>query len=322
MSFKYINPGYAKLLDVVGNSSYLNQQAYDTNTSRTGASYKTYIYTYPNYIKFRTAHDTGDLWIKCDAFLNSSNYPYIRHLGEYRGTSSFYNGLYCDNSSSTVTYNFCFSGSVTNLVSFASYDENLESIVGLRRNAINTFLLHLHYGDSSSGYIELNINNKKNWKVAGSVTAIDTARIVIGSYNLPISSIIVSDEEINPNERVIALPVSNTITDFESLPSGIYTADTASEALLQSVNTTSLVNEYGSDAQVTGIALIGNPAYEVDDVIGSLTAITKQNGVVTDHDKITLLTDSDAMIVSSFALPTDTTVADLANYQFGWRAEE
>ena len=322
MSFKYINPGYAKLLDVVGNSSYLDQQAYDTNTSRTGASYKINNYEYPNYIKFRTAHDTGDLWIKCDAFLNSSNYPYIRYLGEYRGTSNLYNGLYGGVSYSTVTYDFCFSGSSTKLVSFNSYDENLESTVGLRRNAINTFLLHLHYGDSSSGYIELNINNKKIWKVAGSVTAIDTARIVIGSYSLPISSIIVSDEYISPYERVVPLAVSSTVTDMETLESGLYVADNASETLLQSVDTTSLINDYGSDAQVTGIALIGNPAYEVDDVIGSLTSITKQNGVVTDHDNITLLTDSDAMIVSSFSLPTDTTVADLSNYQFGWRAEE
>ena len=118
------------------------------------------------------------------------------------------------------------------------------------------------------------------------------------------------------------LPVSSTVTNMESLASGLYFADTASETILQSVDTSALIQEYGSDTNVTGIALIGNPAYQVDDVIGNITSLSKQNDVVTDIEKISLLTDTDAMILSCFTMPTDTTIANLANMQFGWRAEE
>ena len=320
MSFKYINPGYTKLINVINEPSFLTQLVNST-ISKTGVSFYNSS-NYDNYIKIDNTHASGDLWAKCDFYWDSSQLPRIDHFGEYNGTSNFYNGLYTTVNYSRITYQIVFSGSYQNLISFYTSDSDLESSAGLRKNSINTFWLHLHYGDSSSGYIELKINNKNYGKITGNVTATSNARFTIRTSYMPISSVIISDEEINPNEKIVLLPVSSTVTDMESLTGGLYVADTASETLLQSVNTTSLFQEYGSDSKITGIALIGNPAYEVDDVIGSLTSLSKQNGVVTDHDNITLLTDSDAMIVSSFSLPTDTTVADLSNYQFGWRAEE
>lgn len=322
MSFKYINPGYAKLMDVVLSSSYLTQLT-GFDISRTGvAYYNKNQSTYTNYIKVDSTHATGDLWAKTDFYWDSSQTPRFGYLGEYKGTDRFYNGAYGDYSSSNdFWYSIYCSGSAQTLFSIYRYAENIESVTGLRQNAINTIWLHLHYGDSSSGYVEFMIN-KKYWKVDGKVEAISNPRFLTHSYYVPFSNVIVSDEYVSPYERIVPLTASNTITNMDSLTGGLFVADTASETLLQSVNTTALINDYGSNTQVTGIALIGNPAYQVDDVLGNLSSITKHNNIVTSHDRITLLTDTDSMIVSSFSLPSDTTIADLSNMQFGWRAEE
>ena len=332
MSFKYINPGYLNLLRFQQNNT--NNLSYNiipsVTKSRTGVAFvQRYMSSYALPFKMKSDFPNGEFWAKCDFYNDYSN---SSGVDIYFGHYYHYVKIYDRVSLSAYLYN-------REIYSISSSSQNTHKDTGIRLDALNTIWLHVKEGSANIGYIEFQINNNYvgkffitsdysygdyyDWFI---ISANDTPTYNYQNYNyceyFPFSSIIISDEYISPNERIISLPVGNTITDFDSLPSGLYTADTASETLLQSVNVNSLIQQYGSDTNVTGIALIGNPAYQVDDVVGNLTALTKQNNVVTDHDKLTLSTDTDAMIVSSFAIDTSTTIADLANMQFGWRAEE
>ena len=324
MSFKYINPGYLDLLQNI-DTSYAGSQTPTSSQSKSGTAF--WVYSAPSYGYLKTIDQQTsgkEIWAKFDCYFPTSR-EYCVRLGT---TVNYIEITYSSGTYKTGYRVWSGSASTTYLAS-TSNSNDVEKVVGVRLQQINTIWMHLKIGSGDEGLLEWKINNKYFSVSQGTVYSSTSSYFGLINYiSKPsametfFSNVIISDEYISPYERVVPLIVSNTVTDMETLESGLYVADNASETLLQSVNTTSLVNEYGSDAQVTGIALIGNPAYEVDDVIGSLTSITKQNGVVTDHDNITLLTDSDAMIVSSFSLPTDTTVADLANYQFGWRTED
>lgn len=327
MSFKYINPGYAEFIS----DKKIQQAIPDSNQSRTGIAFYGFnssttglsIYDAKNSsTKILPKISGSQFWAKADFYNSNNSTIYFKQ--------SYGSGIKINTSTqySSDNYLTIYLGSEMTTLAATSVND-MNSQFSIRPNAINTLWLHvLLSNDSSVGYVEFQINNKHfekffgNTLPSGSTNTQNYEYFIVTSRGGHLSSVIISDVYISPYERVVPLAVSNTVTDMETLESGLYVADNASETLLQSVTTTSLANEYGSDAQVTGIALIGNPAYEVDDVIGSLTAITKYNGVLTERDKITLLTDSDAMIVSSFALPTDTTIADLADYQFGWRSEE
>lgn len=328
MSFKYINPGYAEFIS----DKYSSDVTVTSSQSRTGKAFicprtgSLYANDIVNELTAIIPTTSGsEFWAKAEFYLPSTNARTASILFKQNYGSGVQIAL------SSRYWSLYTGGTYTNF-SYQDYDELFNSIP-LKIDDINTIWLHvLLSSDSSVGYVECKINSKYWGKYFGNTmeNTMPTSSsaylykyfvIGAGSSNICFSNFIISDEEISPYERVLPLAVSNTFTDMAS-DTGLFVATNASETLLQSVTTNSLVNEYGSDAQVTGIALIGNPAYEVDDVIGSLTAISKHNGTVTEHNKITLLTDSDAMIVSSFTLPTDTTVADLADYQFGWRSEE
>lgn len=322
MSFKYINPGYSKLLERHNSSTTYPTQILDTQYSKTGAAWL----NGDRYVKFPIpSSDNSELWAKYDVLIGS-NTPDSIYFGNYNSGGSYDTFLYIDFYNDAIKYYY---NRTYNLVTSWS----LPSDVGLRTNALNTIWIHFKLSTNSEGFFETKINNvllpKHSNISTGALSTITSlnnfvvfASGVSSSKKVYFSNIIISDEEISPNERVVLLPVSSTVTDMESLTSGLYVADTASETLLQSVNTASLIQEYGSDSKITGIALIGNPAYEVDDVIGSLTSLSKKNNTVTEHDTLALSVDTDAMILSSFSMPTDTTVADLSNIQFGWRAEE
>lgn len=332
MSFKYINPGYSKLLNLKNYPDYLIDVTPTAAQSRTGVAFKSYAYNSSSFfnglctLKGLSTNLGGEFWIKCDFYFDASK-PHSIEIGAYNGPRI---RLYLPTDSSR-SINLYYQGTYritpfgTDLSKQVFFERS-----NLRENAVNSIWLNVKCGDADTGYINYAINGRKFSFTEDRVFAYSSSQpcIVQDSYGSTandistiFSNIIVSDEYISPYERIVPLTVSSTITDM-TLDSETYVADTASQTLLQSVSTTALEEEYGSDAKVTGVALIGNPAYEVDDIIGSLTSITKQNGTVTDHENITLLTDSDAMILSSFAMPTDTTVADLADIQFGWRTEE
>ena len=322
MSFKYINPGYAIFIGDTSQTTEILGYQY----SKTGIAF-TQKKDYQNPGIYLPNFNSGDdFWAKFDFYLSSKQEylniccyaPNTEHYGFYliRQTTSF-----------SIHAAYVKGNSGQTLASGSTSDGTAESVCGLKLNAINTVLLHVHYGTVDTAYMDITVNDKKfarseNYRaIPYSSSAYDKrAGFYTSMDSTPISNIILSTEEINIKETVIALPISSTETDmtFDS-ETGIYTATALNQTLLSAVDVESLSNEYGSDSTVTGIALIGNPAYKTANGLTSLTAISK-DGVnsVTEFDSISLSDDTSAMILDSFS--TDTSIGNLQNYKFGWKA--
>lgn len=320
MSFKYINPGYAELVSVIGESNYIaNIDA--TGKSKTGAAFKNT--SSKNY--FAVTLSNAELWFKCDVYIPAPTSSYSIQICDRHPAynNRYYNGLSLNLTSSAVTLQ-CFSNNGTYLIVEGSkVNGNILSNTGIKFDSINSIWLHLKYGSSGTGFLEFQINNKifdkiqdKNFPLQSTPTL---WCICCGSNKYIISNIIISDEYIHPKETVIALPIISTESNmtFDS-ETGIYTATSANQTLFSAVDVESLNNEYGSDSTVTGIALIGNPAYEVDNAVTTLTSLTKAGVYISEHDTM-ILSSSENSAIGSY-LMTDTSLAALSGFKFGWKA--
>ena len=103
--------------------------------------------------------------------------------------------------------------------------------------------------------------------------------------------------------------------------SGIYIADAVNQTLLQSVDVATLIENYGASSVVTGIAVVGNPAYKTATGLAALTGLSKNGTTVTEHGTCDLSDDTVAVISDGWSTE-NLTIADLQNMQFGWKAGE
>ena len=81
------------------------------------------------------------------------------------------------------------------------------------------------------------------------------------------------------------LPVKATQTNMIDCGDGNYEATAANQEILQSVDVAALSTQYGVDSRVTGISLIGNPAYRTAEGLCALTAIEKSGGNITEYGR-------------------------------------
>lgn len=264
MAWRYINPGYFRLTTYNYYANYCDD-VIDATKSRTGAAYYNTSYDYNAY-QFSSLPDNGEYWVKFDFYYTNTGTLYARE------TTSYYSGLQIEigNATSATIRYYSRSSSYT-IISNAD-----TPLTGLKMNSINTIWLHVKWGDAGIGFLEFQINNKRFPKIQDK-TFYRQSSFVFGisysSSNGFFSSVIISDQEINPYEKLVALPVTSTITDMSPRDEGGYIASDTTQTLLQSVDTTALIENYGSDAQVTSIALVGRPAYEVAEILGKITSI-------------------------------------------------
>lgn len=314
---RYVNPGYAEWIPLIsgtfGNIS-------DTNKAKTGtAFYATYSYIPMNY------PSSGEIYCRADFYYNSSNAVFI-YIGE-RKFSNYdnYNALNLNIQSGKIQFNGFVKGNyIGNILPRVNDTE-----YGLKRNAINSVLFHMKWTDNENGFIEIKINDYDFGKYENAdFLPSDNSKIFFtinnnGSSNIPISNIIISDEQISIKEQVIALQMNSIQSDmsFDS-DTSIYTATAANQSILSSVNVNSLIEDFGSDSKVTGVTMIGNPAYKTAEGLSVLKAITKKNNTVTEHGAANLSADTNSIAQCSFTLSSDTTIADLANMQLGWKVGE
>ena len=315
MSFKYINPGYAGLLQNQ-NPSYKANVVNATGKSKTGKAFTCRQF---NFFKIPSTLANDEIWLKCDAYITKKRSLYF---GEGYGTNSLQNGVNFSMGDSSFSLYIWYSHYSSQLTSIY-YTDDIAAETGLKLDAINSIWLHIKYGDAGTGFLELQINNKRFDKIQDrKFSADDKTFGVIDTYasnTACFSNIIVSDEYVDPYEEIISLPITSTETDMTfNSDTEIYTATATNQTLMSSVDLETVINDYGSDSKVTGIALIGNPAYEADGIVTNLTSLTKANETVTEHETITLSSTSTDAIGSS--ITTDTTLANLAGIQYGWKA--
>ena len=317
MSFKYINPGYANLLDVEGGTTIA-----DAKKSRTGVGF----YQPKSGKGINIAATSTDIYGKFDVYAyrdaddkSADNFEIQVTLG--------YNGV----SFKKLTNSFYLSGLVNNssriyLNASTWYPDTLKSRLGITMNAMNTIYFHAKAssdGSAKDGFLVLYVNGREVGRAENYAVnlAYSNPKVVVvyGSNSTGlISNLILSDTEINLREQVAILPIRSTETTMTAKEDGSYTASTAEQQILQSIDTASLIESYGAASQVTGISLIGNPAYRTAEGLAMLTPLEKNGDVVTEYGAKEAKADVTAGVIDSRAV--SLSLAALASYKFGWKA--
>lgn len=327
MAFRYINPGYGAWLNDSAVSTIENNFVYNPEHGISFTKQTASKSAGDNEIPVGEAFTT-DISVKFNMYI-SNTWPGDFLLGAKKSNSSTTN---------TALYYNCAGIGVLG-------DQNVYFLAGahynttggmitrlnnvLKGNSLNTIHFHIHRGeDAASSFGEITINGTTTYKQFTSdnyrYNFSDEKAFFIhfptnsGTY---ISELIISNDIISPKEKIIALPTSATATDMTAEQDGIYIADAANQSLLQSPDVAALIESYGADSTVTGVAVVGNPAYRTGTGITTLTSLSKANNVITEHNCLALSDDTIATIQDGWTI-SNATIADLANMQFGWRAGE
>ena len=300
MSFKYINPGYAELLSVSGGTTVTGEQY-----SKTGVSF-----WQPTYYKgLNLSEVPSELYGKFDMYIKNSE-------NADRARFSIAIGGYKIIEAETFWSKWKIRGNNNNNTLVAGEE--------VRVKAISTVWFHIKPGQNNDGLFhavidELEVCNKSDAYV-GYLTNSDakTISILSGTDEILISNLILSDEEISPREQVIMLPIQATQTNMTDCSDGSYEATAANQEILQTVDVAALSAQYGADSRVTGISLLGNPAYRTAEGLCALTALEKSGGNVTTYGRHILDQNPASIIMDGRA--ASMTIGELAGRQVGWRA--
>ena len=99
---------------------------------------------------------------------------------------------------------------------------------------------------------------------------------------------------------------------------GSYEATAAGQELLQTVDVSSLISQYGGNSRVVSIAPFAKPAYRTAEGLCALTAIEKSGGTITEQGRHIVGQDTAGYVMGAYDTPLR--IAELAERQFGWRA--
>ena len=310
MSFKYINPGFAELFS---SHVYIATEKNSTYNPKNNFSIKGLVnnsYAMSDYLTFD--YIPAEIYAKFDLSLTESERFDYDHNGFMFRSSRTENrtGLNIYKNIDSYTY----TPTIRLVYNNTNFDTGLT--VDLTSKKICSIWFHVKMKTSetdSDGLVEASIDNGKT---IISKNFNDVANFynknfyVYARTNMRYSNIIISDEYIDPREQIIKLPISSTESDmtFDS-GTGIYTATATNQSLLSAVNVNALAEEYGGDSQVTGVALVGNPAYKTAEGLSSLTAFSKDSsGNVTNYGTYALGSESSGVIADSQIL-TGKTIA-------------
>lgn len=298
---RYLNPGYKNWL-TIGASSRISEVT-DAKKTKTGIGFIN-SWGDSNHIQLDAR---GEIYCKFD-FYYMQDSSFQLQVGEFADGSYVYNGF---------SYNSSNSQQTARIAGVANYVEkpvaNWSDM--FKRGKVNSALFHLKYTDSEKGFMTLQFNDSV-------ITSGETENLLPRSSKIrfsfsgtdAISNIIISDDPISIKEQIVSVPAGEIFTEMD-FSDGLYTADSAGQTFLQSVNLNSLINEFGAASKVTGVAVVGNPAFRTGEGLSTITAISQKGGVISEHSAANVPADS-SVVQATFSL-SDTTLADLQNIQLG-----
>ena len=294
MAFRYINPGYVSLLD----NDVTATEVTGTTYSRTGTGFSQTNSAAGITIPHFASGD--DFWAKFDAYIpsGSSSNIYCYMPNSYK--VGFEINVY--DSGENSIYIICHYSNNNRQIMINGTAEYL----GMRRGAINEFLIHIVPGTSATARLDLWINGN-NFSQSGlqmlySDSYSKIAILYSSNQNVIFSNVIFSDEEIFQRERIIALPILSTETNMTFDASELYIANAANQTLLQTPDVASLITDYGANSTITGVAVVGNPAYKTGTGITTLTGLSKSGGVISEHNSCNLSEETLSTAMSGWTL--------------------
>lgn len=318
MSFRYVNPGYVYLLDSNVTATQITGNTY----SRTGVAFtQTNLNAGVTIPQFKQG---DDFWAKFDVYIsgNITNkfYCFVNNVKKNGFSLAVSNPDNYPLSGNDCSAFYRWNGSDS------QFSSSHHSQIGVIPNAVNSFVMHIKHGDSATALIEVFINGNEFTSVtSGAMTYSSSYPTKVLLYatdaNVKFSNVIFSDTEISPKEQAIALPISATATDMTADENGMYTAATAGQTLLQTPDITALAQEFSGKSKITGIQVVGNPAYKTSTGLETMIGLSKSGNVTTEHGSYTLGADSTALVMDGWGL-SGVTLNDLPNMQFGWKAAD
>lgn len=308
MAFRYVNPGYVYLL---GSKAQATQ--YTSNTySNTGVAF---TQTRNSTSAFLPSFNEGDdFWAKFDVYSDATSTTFYLRFPNTDGkfVYIFYSGNYFEICAPTDKYKIA---------------SGVFESVGLKLNGINSFVVHVVYGTADTAKVEIRINGGQWITSTGKAieySAVDSyksARLYSNLATAYFSNVIFSNSEINPKEQVTRLPISATATNMIAGASGMYTATAAGQTLLQTPDITALAQQFSNGSKITGIQVVGNPAYKDSSGLETMIGLSKSGSITTEHGSYTVGSDSTSIIMDGWGL-SGVTLADLSNMSFGWKTAE
>ena len=298
MSFRYMNPGLAELLDVSGGTNVIGKQYNPYGETAFWQSSSSPAVILPEV--------PTEIYIHVTLYLDKpqGDYPKCQFLPTDNTTGvsfqySSYSGWSCN-----AIFNNTQDGSVS------------ETDAHLEEGKLHEVIVYLK-GDSN-GIIAVSINGSEVLRRTGYVPLSQNVKIKCSSATFLLSNLIISDTPIDAKEHVIALPVKATETDMTANADGSYTADKAGQYLLQTIDADALLTKYGSETKITGLEFCGNPASCTGSELAKLVGIQKaKDGTVTEWGSTTLsMTPAVVRLANTMAL----TLEKLGNCQIGVKA--
>ena len=299
MSFKYINPGYAELLSTSGGTTVTGEQY-----SKTGVSF-----WQPNDEKgISLSESPTEFYAKFDLYIQGVT---GRDDVYFSFGIGYQNGIYLRGYRSLT-----FSGLAGTSSLF--YQSDIAEIIPMY--AMSTVWLHIKRGNENNGILHVVVNDHEFCNKRDINLLYDSRTIKIFSDNnrALISNLILSDAPIDPREQIALLQVAATQTNMTDCSDGSYEATAAGQELLQTVDVSSLISQYGGNSRVVSIAPFAKPAYRTAEGLCALTAIEKSGGIITEHGRHIAGQDTAGYVMGAYDTPLR--IAELAERQFGWRA--
>ena len=306
MSFKYINPGYAEFLDVAGGTTIA-----DTVRSMTGVMF----YQPTDKKGLELSETPAEIYGKFDVYISKDRNDFRIKIGMLETNGYALDGMGFFKNDTAMYFMRYYGGS-----SSGGKDAYLSEpeVLNLKLDAINTIFFHIKTG--VDGYVQIYANGQSVEKYDYDIKFGKSKTLVVyadSAYGA-ISNLILSDTEIDPKEQVVLLPISTTETTMTAGEDGEYIADTDGQTILQSIDTESLIRDYGADSLIKGIAVIGNPACRTAEGLSNLTAIQFDGVNITEYGTKIAPQGTPGVVADGHALSLK--ISDMTGYKFGWKA--
>lgn len=306
MSYKYINPGYAELFDEPGPS---------TKTSGRMVKFS------PNHVAF-----TGSGF-----FIIPSDSRKVWMMSSTEHTMSTFFKLHpplkSKNNSDTViewTYTDRFTSDCHSIIDGTNVNGGVQGAFGNARDGVfiskvvnqkyNRIMMML---DCERGAVECWINGESVYRQEGikallEISNLKDYRVRVNGTGDGAANVIISDEELLPNEDVLILGSAGIEADVEPDSNGVYKFTEEGQKYLQQPDVSKL-----TDADViTGITAIARPAYTDAEGFQHVDIISAdESGAITTHGVKNLTSLPSAGISGSWALKVSK--AELAKMKVG-----
>ena len=297
MAFKYINPGYADLIDLGSDKTVR-----DAKYSKTGVSF-----WMPKIRGIAVPYTLTELYGKFDVYLKSGK--------SLDSTAWFQFGEKNKVEISGYRDHWSVYGANSNTSYFDTRKMKLDDV--------NTIWFHMKQGLNYDAMLHVIVNGHEIGKRTNLYMDFREAKeisIYADTDDALLSNIILSDEDINMKEQAVLLSVQSTVTDMTDGGDGSYRATAVGQQILQMMDTAALAATYGADSQVTGVTLFGAPAYRTGTGICILTALEESSGAVTEHGRHELTDKTTALVWDGHG--ASFSMAEMEARKFGWKAGE